>query len=181
MMEQKPPPLRVCCDPKQQEVILRLLHNRLCRAAFDWVARYQFPIPRMADRPTVTSPSDRTWNEWAYLLKRLATKRRIPARLLKDSHIKAFVPTMENAISVPPPVNGAFQVMDDRCILQAISAGIQVVRLIQDGAAVAYLTNLYDKTSVLLHSSRAQAGYTSAQALEECIEASGHIEMGASI
>lgn len=37
-----------------------------------------------------------------YLLKKLATKRRIPARFLYDNQIKQFVMTVENALGVRP-------------------------------------------------------------------------------
>ncbi|KAI5299549.1 tyrosine protein phosphatase yvh1 [Ascosphaera pollenicola] len=149
-MDQKAMSGRVSLEPRVQAQVMNLLTTYLSKSAFDWVARYQFPIPRSADRPPVTCPEDRTWNEWAYLLKRLATKRRIPARLLRNSHIKAFVPTMENSTIVPQPSNGAVIMMEDRYLLQVISAGIQVTRLIQDGHSTYSLLNLYNEVSNLI-------------------------------
>lgn len=152
-MDQRVTSCRVSLEPRVQANTMSLLTTCLSRAAFDWVARYQFPIPRMADRPIVVCPEDRTWNEWAYLIKRLATKRRVPARIIKDGHIKALVPTMENATIIPPPGNGSVLMMEDRHILQVISAGIQVTRLIQDGSATHYLLNLYNEVAKAINES----------------------------
>jgi hypothetical protein len=46
----------------------------------------------------VERPQDREWTEWVYLLKRLATKRRIPARVLYNGQIKQFVTILENSL-----------------------------------------------------------------------------------
>ena len=45
-------------------------------------------------------PQDREWTEWVYLLKRLATKRRIPARVLYNGQIKQFVTILENSLEM---------------------------------------------------------------------------------
>ena len=72
----------------EQDSVLTQVNDRLSQCAFDFVAKYQFPIPiDQATRP-VERPQDREWTEWVYLLKRLATKRRIPARVLYNGQIK---------------------------------------------------------------------------------------------
>ena len=72
----------------EQDSLLTQVNDRLAQCAFDFVAKYQFPIPiEQASRP-VERPQDREWTEWVYLLKRLATKRRIPARVLYNGQIK---------------------------------------------------------------------------------------------
>jgi hypothetical protein len=66
----------------EQDNILLQVNDRLSRCAFDFVAKYQFPIPLAnGEMRPVEWPQDREWTEWVYLLKRLATKRRIPARV----------------------------------------------------------------------------------------------------
>ena len=62
----------------EQDEILLLVNDSLSQCAFDFVARYQFPIPLESDKRPVKVPADREWTEWAYLLKRMATKRRVP-------------------------------------------------------------------------------------------------------
>lgn len=78
------------------------LNDILSQCAFHFVAKYSFPIPLDRDKPQVRRPADREWTEWAYLPKKLATKRRIPARFLYDNQIKQFVMTVENALGVRP-------------------------------------------------------------------------------
>ena len=84
----------------EQDEILSQVNDRLSQCAFDFVARYQFPIPEEPDKRPVQIPADREWTEWVYLLKRLATKRRIPARLLYNGQIKQLVTVLENSLSV---------------------------------------------------------------------------------
>jgi len=75
----------------EQDSVLTQVNDCLSQCAFDFVAKYQFPIPiDQATRP-VERPQDREWTEWVYLLKRLATKRRIPARVLYNGQIKQYV------------------------------------------------------------------------------------------
>jgi hypothetical protein len=80
----------------EQDSILTRVNDRLSQCAFDFVAKYQFPIPLASGemRP-VERPQDREWTEWVYLLKRLATKRRIPARVLYNGQIKQFITILE--------------------------------------------------------------------------------------
>lgn len=63
---------------QEQDSVLNQVNDRLSQCAYDFVAKYQFPIPLTQDMRPVERPQDREWTEWVYLLKRLATKRRIP-------------------------------------------------------------------------------------------------------
>lgn len=136
------------------------MHAILSQCAFHFVAKYQFPIPVERDRPQVQRPEDREWAEWAYLLKRLATKRRIPARVLYDQQIKSLVGVVEHsleartsAVKEPEPgssTNGQTSpvqaLKDDRLVLQLISGGIQVAKILMDAVAMEQLDQLYTRT-----------------------------------
>ncbi|KAL3964759.1 hypothetical protein ACCO45_001763 [Purpureocillium lilacinum] len=121
------------------------IRSTIC--AFDFVAKYQFPIPLTQDMRPVERPQDREWTEWVYLLKRLATKRRIPARVLYNGQIKQFVTILENSLEMRHAAKHQSRPLkDDRNILQLISAGIQVAKILKDASAMDYLDRLYVDT-----------------------------------
>lgn len=146
------PSLPVHLNLDEQDEITLLVNDTLSRCAFHFVAKYQFPIPLERDKPRVRTPADREWTEWAYLLKRLATKRRIPARVLYDNQIKQFVTTLENSIAVRQ--NNRDQQTrtpkDDRYILQLISAATQVARILMDSLSMEQLDALYRQTESII-------------------------------
>jgi hypothetical protein len=111
----------------EQDSILTQVNDRLSQCAFDFVAKYQFPIPLAnGEMRPVERPQDREWTEWVYLLKRLATKRRIPARVLYNGQIKQFITILENSLEMRHAAKHQSRPLkDDRNILQLISAGIQ--------------------------------------------------------
>jgi hypothetical protein len=116
---------------QEQDIILTRVNDRLSRCAFDFVAKYEFPIPIDSKMRPVERPEDREWTEWVYLLKRLATKRRIPARVLYNGQIKQLVTILENSLEMRHAArNQSRPLKDDRNILQLISAGIQVARYV---------------------------------------------------
>jgi len=83
----------------EQDSILTQVNDCLSQCAFDFVAKYQFPIPLAnGEMRPVERAKDREWTEWVYLLKRLATKRRIPARVLYNGQIKQFITVLENSL-----------------------------------------------------------------------------------
>ncbi|KAK8125365.1 uncharacterized protein PG998_001124 [Apiospora kogelbergensis] len=152
---------------QEQDHILTQVNDRLSQCAFDFVAKYQFPIPLTQDVRPVERPSDRKswlgkspasistltvddigeWTEWVYLLKRLATKRRIPARVLYNGQIKQFVTILENSLEMRHAAKHQSRPLkDDRNILQLISAGIQVAKILKDAAAMEFLDHLYVST-----------------------------------
>lgn len=95
----------------------------------------------------VERPQDREWTEWVYLLKRLATKRRIPARVLYNGQIKQFITVLENSLEMRHAAKHQSRPLkDDRNILQLISAGIQVAKILKDAAAMDYLDRLVSNT-----------------------------------
>jgi hypothetical protein len=146
--EQFFPALPVSLNVEEQGDILGKLNEVLSKCAFDFIARYQFPIPIEPGKRLVITPQDREWTEWAYLIKRLATKRRIPARVLYENQIKHLVTVLEN--SLEPLYSGTSQerpLRDDRNVLQLISAGTQVAKLLRDAAAMGYLDRLYIQTA----------------------------------
>lgn len=131
---------------QEQDSVLTRVNERLSQCAFDFVAKYQFPIPISGDARPVERPQDREWSEWVYLLKRLATKRRIPARVLYNGQIKQFITILENSLEMKQAAKQSRPLKDDRNILQLISAGIQVARILKDAPAMSYLDKLYVAT-----------------------------------
>lgn len=153
--EQPFPTLPISLNVEEQGDILGRLNEVLSKCAFDFVARYQFPIPVDPDKRLVITPEDREWTEWVYLLKRLATKRRIPARVLHDNQIKQLVTVLENSLEAPvvSAPEGRLP-KDDRSILQFISAGTQVARMLKDAAAMRHLDRLYVQTASCIQDRR---------------------------
>ncbi|KAK6079248.1 hypothetical protein SCUP234_05801 [Seiridium cupressi] len=156
---QRPPPSYIALQERdlphlptnllvqEQDSVLNQVNDRLSQCAYDFVAKYQFPIPLTQDMRPVERPQDREWTEWVYLLKRLATKRRIPARVLYNGQIKQFVTILENSLEMRHAAKHQSRPLkDDRNILQLISAGIQVAKILKDAAAMDYLDRLYVST-----------------------------------
>lgn len=142
--ERELPHLPTNLQAHEQDSVLTEVNDRLSRCAFDFVAKYQFPIPLTEDMRRVERPQDREWNEWVHLLKRLATKRRIPARFLYNGQIKQFVTILENSLEMRHAAKHQSRPLkDDRNILQLISAGIQVAKILKDAQAMAALDDLY--------------------------------------
>lgn len=136
---------------QEQDDVLSQVNDRLSQCAFDFVAKYQFPIPLEADKRPVSRPSDREWTEWVYLLKRLATKRRIPARVLYNGQIKQLVTVLENSLEMRHAAKHQSRPLkDDRNVLQLISAGIQVAKMLKDASTMAYLDKLYLQTEQVI-------------------------------
>jgi len=129
---------------QEQDDVLSQVNDRLSQCAFDFIAKYQFPIPLEPDKRPVRVPADREWTEWVYLLKRLATKRRIPARLLYNGQIKQLVTVLENSLEMRHAAKHQSRPLkDDRNVLQLISAGLQVAKLFRDAEAMTYMDQLY--------------------------------------
>ncbi|KAH7037713.1 uncharacterized protein B0I36DRAFT_70005 [Microdochium trichocladiopsis] len=151
MQERELPHLPTNLMVQEQDDILSQVNDCLSRCAFDFVAKYQFPIPLTQDMRPVERPEDREWTEWVYLLKRLATKRRIPARVLYNGQIKQFVTILENSMEMRHAAKHQSRPLkDDRNVLQLISAGIQVAKILKDAPAMQFLDNLYVKTESLI-------------------------------
>jgi hypothetical protein len=156
--EEELPQLPVNLYAQEQDEILSKVNDRLSQCAFDFVARYQFPIPIEPDKRPVRVPSDREWSEWVYLLKRLATKRRIPARVLYNGQIKQLITILENSLEMRHAAKHQSRPLkDDRNILQLISSGLQVAKILKDAHAMQYLDALYIQTERLIQSRRATA------------------------
>ncbi|POS69186.1 hypothetical protein DHEL01_v212420 [Diaporthe helianthi] len=147
MQERELPHLPTNLLVQEQDSVLAQVNDRLSQCAYDFVAKYQFPIPLTQDMRPVERPQDREWTEWVYLLKRLATKRRIPARVLYNGQIKQFVTILENSLEMRHAAKHQSRPLkDDRNILQLISAGIQVAKILKDAQAMDYLDRLYVST-----------------------------------
>lgn len=150
--------LTVSLHADEQDHILTSVNDRLSKCAFDFVAKYQFPIPHEADKRQVRVPGDREWTEWCHLLKRLATKRRIPMRVLWNGQIKQLVTVLENSLEMRHAAKHQSRPLkDDRNILQLISAGLQVAKMLKDPAAMEFLDGLYVQTEHIIRS-RARIG-----------------------
>ena len=140
---------------REQDDVLTQVNDRLSQCAFDFVAKYQFPIPLESDKRPVREPADREWTEWVFLLKRLATKRRIPARLLYNGQIKQLITILENSQEMRHAAKHQSRPLkDDRNVLQLVSAGIQVAKILKDASAMEYLDQLYVKTEATIQSRR---------------------------
>lgn len=162
------PELPVHLDLAEQDDIMRRTNDILAECAFHFIAKYQFPVPLERDKPHVRTAADREWTEWAYLLKRLATKRRIPARVLYDNQIKQLVTTLENSIAARQSASKdqgspKRKPRDDRYILQLISAGTQVAKILMDSLAMEQLNDLYAHTEALILDRR-QRGHITVRA-----------------
>lgn len=158
MQERELPHLPTHLLVQEQDSILAQVNDRLSQCAYDFVAKYQFPIPLTQDMRPVERPQDREWTEWVYLLKRLATKRRVPARVLYNGQIKQFVTILENSLEMRHAAKHQSRPLkDDRNILQLISAGIQVAKILKDAPAMEYLDRLYISTEKQIHERAAAA------------------------
>lgn len=147
MQERELPHLPTNLHIQEQDLVLSQVNDRLSQCAFDFVAKYQFPIPLTQDMRPVERAQDREWTEWVFLLKRLATKRRIPARVLYNGQIKQFVTILENSLEMRHAAKHQSRPLkDDRNILQLISAGIQVAKILKDASAMDHLDQLYIST-----------------------------------
>lgn len=159
LQERELPHLATNLPIQEQECILRDMHARLSQCAFDFVAKYQFPVPLAPNTRPVERAQDRDWVEWVYLLKRLATKRRIPSRVLYNGQIKQFVPTLEHSLEMRyAPRNQRRPLKDDRHVLQLLSAAVQVAKILKDASAMDFLDRLYSSTEDQIHA-RAPARY----------------------
>ena len=149
------PHVPINLDVREQDEVLSQVNQRLSQCAFDFVAKYQFPIPLEADKRPVERPADREWTEWVYLLKRLATKRRIPARVLYNGQIKQLVTVLENSLEMRhASAHHSRPPKDDRNVLQLISAGTQVAKILKDANTMEYLDKLYKETEKLIRMRR---------------------------
>ncbi|KAI9674263.1 MAG: hypothetical protein M1829_003810 [Trizodia sp. TS-e1964] len=140
---------------QEQDELLTKVNDCLSLCAFNFFAKYQFPIPIEPDKREVRTPADREWTEWVYLLKRLATKRRIPTRVLYNGQIKQLVTVLENSLEMRHAAKHQSRPLkDDRNVLQLISAGIQVTKILKDAAAMDSLDRLYVSTEKLIQGRR---------------------------
>lgn len=147
---------------QEQDSVLTQVNDRLSQCAFDFVAKYQFPVPLDPSCRKVEQAQDREWTEWVYLLKRLATKRRIPARVLYNGQIKQFITILENSLEMRhAATHKSRPLKDDRNILQLISAGIQVTKLLRDACAMNDLDRLYVSTERQIQERSASSRYHS--------------------
>ncbi|KAL8843510.1 MAG: hypothetical protein Q9170_000014 [Blastenia crenularia] len=145
---------------QEQDNVLSKVNDRLSQCAFDFVAKYQFPIPLEKDKRPVQVPSDREWTEWVFLLKRLATKRRIPARVLYNGQIKQLVTVLENSLEMRHAAKHQSRPLkDDRNVLQLISAGLQVAKILKDAACMQYMDLLYLETEKVIQNRKSHSGY----------------------
>ncbi|MCJ1306467.1 hypothetical protein MMC25_000109 [Agyrium rufum] len=145
----------------EQDEILSQVNDCLSCCAFDFVAKFQFPIPLEPDKRPVRVPQDREWTEWVYLLKRLATKRRVPARVLYNGQIKQLVTVLENSLEMRHAAKHQSRPLkDDRNVLQLVSAGLQVAKILKDATAMETLDRLYVQTEQLIQSRRIGTAYS---------------------
>ena len=158
--EQNLPHLPTNLLVNEQDDILSQVNDCLSRCAFNFVAKYQFPIPLEPDKRPVGTAADREWNEWVYLLKRLATKRRIPARVLYNGQIKQLVTVLENSLEMRHAAKHQSRPLkDDRNVLQLISAGLQVAKILKDASSMQFLDDLYIRTEARIQSRKSNPGF----------------------
>lgn len=155
------PVLPTHLNASEQDFALNKVNDCLSQCAFDFVAKYQFPIPLAnGEMRPVERPQDREWTEWVHLLKRLATKRRIPARVLYNGQIKQFITILENSLEMRHAAKHQSRPLkDDRNILQLISAGIQVAKILRDAVAMRVLDRVYVDTESIIAERRRSPRY----------------------
>ncbi|KAL8764371.1 MAG: hypothetical protein Q9184_000076 [Pyrenodesmia sp. 2 TL-2023] len=145
---------------QEQDDVLSRVNDRLSQCAFDFIAKYQFPVPLEQDKRPIQVPSDREWSEWVNLLKRLATKRRIPARVLYQGQIKQFITILENSLEMRHAAKHQSRPLkDDRNILQLISAGLQVAKILKDAACMEFMDTVYRQTERVIQARKATPGF----------------------
>ena len=155
------PQLPTNLDASEQDRILSEVNDRLSQCVFDFVAKYQFPIPLERDKREVQRPSDREWTEWVQLLKKLATKRRIPADILYNGQIKQLITILESSLEMRHAAKHQSRpIKDDRNVLQLISAGTQVAKILQDATAMNYLNCLYVETEQMVYERQSHRVYS---------------------
>ncbi|KAJ5888332.1 hypothetical protein N7495_008373 [Penicillium taxi] len=153
--EDELPQLPTNLDATEQDRILHQVNDRLSQCAYDFFAKYQFPIPLEQDKRPVSLPSDREWNEWVHLLKRLATRRRIPRHTLHNGQIKQLITVLENSLEMRHAAKHSSRpVKDDRNVLQLISAGTQVAKILKDSSAMQFFDRLYLDTEKMINDRR---------------------------
>ena len=151
----------ISLDHQEQNDILSRVNRRLSQCAFDFIAMYQFPIPLEAGKPMVRVATDRAWTEWVYLLKRLATKRRIPSRAIYDGQIKELTTLLDNSVEMRHSTKPQSRPLkDDRHVLQLISAGIQVGRMLKDALTMEYLDRIYQDTELRIQQRKSMPRYS---------------------
>lgn len=149
--EEELPQLPTNLDAAEQDRVLHQVNDRLSQCAYDFFAKYAFPIPLEQDKRRVQVPSDREWNEWVHLLKRLATRRRIPRHALHNGQIKQLITVLENSLEMRHAAKHSSRpIKDDRNVLQLISAGTQVAKILKDPAAMSFFDRLYVDTEKLI-------------------------------
>ena len=155
------PPLATHLSAAEQDAVLGAVNARLAACAYGFVARWQFPIPAAADQQRrVRGPGDREWTEWAHLLRRLATKRRVPARVLHGGRIRQLVSVLEGSLEVRhAAAHPGRPRLDDRHVLQLVSAGLQVARILMDADAMEALDELYTQTEALIQARKGQPAF----------------------
>lgn len=149
--EEDLPQLPTNLDAAEQDRVLHQVNDRLSQCAYDFFANYAFPIPLEQDKRRVVAASDREWNEWVQLLKRLATRRRIPRHALHNGQIKQLITVLENSLEMRHAAKHSSRpIKDDRNVLQLISAGTQVAKILKDSAAMFFFDRLYVDTEKLI-------------------------------
>lgn len=153
--EEELPQLSITLNAKEQDKILGTVNDHLSECAFHFFACYQFPIPIEPDKRPVRVPGDREWSEWVHLLKRLTTRRRIPARVLYGGQIKQLITILENSLEMRHAAKHQSRPLkDDRNILQLISSGLQVAKILKNAAVMRSLDGLYVETEQRIHERR---------------------------
>lgn len=155
------PLLPIHLEYREQDDVLTQVNKRLSQCAFDFVALYRFPIPLEPNKPAVQTATDKEWTEWAYLLKRLATKRKIPSHAVYNGQIKELTTVLDNSLEMRHATKPRERPLkDDRNVLQFISAGIQVGKILKDAATMDYLDKLYQQTEKVIQERTVAPSYT---------------------
>ncbi len=127
----------------EQDEILSQVNDHLSKCAFDFVAKYQFLISLQPDKKSVEISANREWTKWVYLLKKLAIKRRISARVLFHDQIKQLIIVLKNFLKMQHAVkHQSRSLKDDRNVLQLISAELQIDQILKDAVCMKLLDNL---------------------------------------
>ncbi|KAH7165313.1 hypothetical protein EDB81DRAFT_778963 [Dactylonectria macrodidyma] len=126
----------------EQKSILGLVNDRLLQCAYDACTRYQFPIPLAEGMRPIKGPRGREWAEWVHFLKRLAAKRRIPARAFRNEQVGDLITILENSLDIQIARHQSPPSQNDRSMLRLITLGFEVAKILEDAPAMKSLQEL---------------------------------------
>ncbi|KAM0257935.1 hypothetical protein ACHAQJ_004093 [Trichoderma viride] len=153
----------------EQETILIQINDYLSTCVFNFFDRHQLPISLLQNTRSGEGPKGREfvvqkenqegtledcdWDEWVSRLKFLMDKQLIPAETLHQSLATQFETVLDSSLGIHYGFKQLEDsLLDDGNILEVISAGILVAKMLDDPFATGELKELYGKTEAMIES-----------------------------